>query len=370
MKVFDFYIFSAALYLVLGVFSPARAQTREAVVVTAGDPRGAAELTVCSQNLNNYGSLGKMKARLPGMTAEGAQEKESALIARFLTAGCDVIALQELIAENEEAGEIVLKKFADQLRFKSGRFFQPVVGPSNDRLLRNAFLFAQDRAELLHSTSYYRVELPRISPAQKPRYFSRGPLEIQLNVKGKDDAPAKVVSLVDFHFKSKAGSKTDATGLEWETYRMEMSEALRRVVENRYARAFASGETILLLLGDRNSNFDSASAKILDGSLPLKLFQDEAPCRLSKRGVPLCQAETMLPQRLFSVLTGDSKTRLQPGTLQYKNVYSWIDDILMPAESLPFAWREANSEGHYQSGIVYRPTAASDHALVYVTLNW
>ena len=42
----------------------------------------------------------------------------------------------------------------------------------------------------------------------------------------------------------------------------------------------------------------------------------------------------------------------------------------MPAESLPFAWKTAFSEGEYDSGVIYTPKNASDHALVYVKLNW
>jgi hypothetical protein len=47
-----------------------------------------------------------------------------------------------------------------------------------------------------------------------------------------------------------------------------------------------------------------------------------------------------------------------------------LDDILMPAESLPFAWDEAATEGVFDSGVVYEESDASDHAMVYVRLNW
>jgi hypothetical protein len=151
---------------------------------------------------------------------------------------------------------------------------------------------------------------------------------------------------------------------------MEMAEGLRRVVENRLTKSFVTGDSILMLLGDRNSNFDVASAKILEGTVSLRLFQEGSVCRLSKRGVPLCQPNSALPQKLFSVLLGDSETKNLPGTFRYKKVYSWIDDILMPAESLRFAWRTDSSEGRYESGVLYSYPEASDHAMVYTKLNW
>src|SRR5690606_32172147 len=146
--------------------------------------------------------------------------------------------------------------------------------------------------------------------------------------------------LLTFHFKSKAYAQDDPTSLEWETYRMEMAEALRRVVEKRHSSAITGGDPILAILGDRNSNFDVASARLLSGMLRLEQFQEEAPCRLSKRGVPLCQAGTSQPPALFSVLLGDEDARLTPGTYVYNETYSWLDDILMPATSLPFVYAE------------------------------
>jgi hypothetical protein len=232
------------------------------------------------------------------------------------------------------------------------------------------FIVAEDRAQIVNTLSYAKVELPKLVAKQKPRLFARTPLEIQLLVSGRENDVSKTITLVNFHFKSKRGGEGDPTGLEFETYRMEMGEALRRIVERRHKQAFARGNSILMLLGDRNSNFDVASAKILDGSLSLSNFQNDGACRLSKRGVPLCKAGASLPQRLFSVLTSNKSVFRLPGTFSYKGEYSWLDDILMPAESLPYAWRSAFQEAQYDSGVVYSPKDASDHAMVYVRLNW
>ena len=346
------------------------AQSRTAELDPVQDPRGLPELVLCSQNLENYGLFEAVKARVSGRDADDFQEKQKDLVTRFVRTGCDVIAVQELLGSKEEAARQGLQQIADALRVRTNRIFEVEVDVSNEGGSRVGYLVAKDRAEVLHTVSYARVELPKLTEKQRPRLFSRGPLELQLSVKPRGEGKAKIVNLINFHFKSRAGAQDDPAQLEWEGYRMEMAEALRRIVENRHAQSFADGETLLVLMGDRNSNFDLASAQILYGVLSLKHFQENGPCRLSKRGVPLCQGDTALSQRLFSVLLGDPEVRTRPGTFTFKNVYSWIDDIMMPAESLPFAWKDAVTEGRYESGVVYEPKDASDHALVYVKLNW
>ena len=229
---------------------------------------------------------------------------------------------------------------------------------------------AKDRAEIVNVVSYDKVELPKLSERQKPRLFSRGPFELQIVAKSRETGAPKTISLVAMHLKSQRGGRDDPAALEWETFRMEMAEALRRIVEERFASTFASGESLLFVLGDRNSNFDSASARILEGVITLKSFQGDNPCRLSKNGVPLCKADTWAPQRLFSVLTSNPKTRNLPGTFKYKDENSWLDDILVPAETLPFTWVTPTNSTDLDSGVLYTPKEASDHALVYVRLNW
>ncbi|MCO6429829.1 MAG: hypothetical protein J5J00_03130 [Deltaproteobacteria bacterium] len=364
MKAFLFFFLFAMHFAALPL-----AESQEGASHGSSDPRGAAELTICSQNLNNYGTPAATAARL-GLTKEEFDKKQSALVSRFKRAGCDVIAVQEVVAKSQLAGDKVLQQLASALKEVTHRKFEVKTGSSNDSNLRNGFLVASDRAEIVNALSYSKVELPKISEKQKPRFFSRGPLEIQLTVKSRGGTEAKTVTLINLHFKSQSGGRGDPTGLEWETHRMEMSEALRRIIESRHKGALARGDSILVVLGDRNSNFDLASSRILEGGLILQHFQGEAPCRLSKRGVPLCQENVNLPQILFSVLREDRQTRYLTGTFHYKGTYSWLDDILLPAESLRTAWERYDIEGDYNSGVLFTPEAASDHALVWVKLNW
>lgn len=335
-----------------------------------GDPRGAVDLIVCSQNLKLFGSFESMSRGNPSYTRQKYEKKIDDLVSRFVAAKCDVVAVQEVIGKTQAEGEAALNKLTTRWRERSNRFFKTMTAPPSEGSMTNGFIVALDRATVEQALPYGRVQLPKIWSRQKPRLFSRPPYELQLSVKSRHSQSIKAVSIVNFHFKSKRGGQDDPTGSEWETYRMEMSEGLRRVLEMRHKDAFASGESILLVLGDRNSNFDVASARILEGSLALSSFGEKGPCRLSKRGVPLCVAESELPRRLFSVLTSNATSVAYQGTFNYKGEYSWLDDILMPAESLRYAWQTAFSEGVYGTGLIATPEDASDHALVYVALNW
>lgn len=367
-----FFITTLCCLLALGAVPAhlATAQSRSNLLSDSGDPRGEPELTICSQNLELYGLLTFMKAAKAGYTANDLDDKETALARRFAAAHCDVIAVQEVLGKTEPDARAALEQLGAAARRVSNRYYAAVVGESTDGKMRTGFLVAKDRAEIISSLSYARVELPKLTAKDKPKLFTRGPTEVQISVKGKGDAPSKIINLVTIHFKSKHSSKDDPTALEWETSRMQMAEAVRRIVEERFAGSFANSESLLVVLGDRNSNFDVASAKILEGTLVLKNFQADGACRLSKRGVPLCKAQTAAPQRLFSVLLGDPETKGKPGTYRYKDVYSWLDEILMPAESLPYAWERFDSNGNYDSGVVYEPKEASDHAMVWTRLNW
>ena len=359
------------LITALLLIQSANAQVRTNDLATGLDPRGPPELTICSQNLENYGIFSEAAARTPGFTQSDLSRKDDALGTRFARANCDVIAVQELLGKTKESAEAGAAQLARVAQKYTGRLFEARVGETNDMVSREAYLVARDRAEIVSTLSYARVELPKIAEdKQKPRLFSRGPLEVQLRVKGIEESRERIVTLVNLHFKSKAGSSKDPTQLEWETYRMEQAEALRRIVEDRHANAFESAVSPLIVLGDRNADSQLASAKILTGNLDLSAFQGNAACRLGKQGTPLCQAGVAKPQILFSVLTSDPQTKLLSGTFSYKNEFSWIDDILMPAANLPLAWENPGVAGDFMSGVIYKPSAASDHALVWASLNW
>ena len=74
------------------------------------------EVTLCTQNLWNYGTIRNVARRLRGFTEDDLIEKEQGLISRFLEAKCDVIAVQELLAASEQLGEKALQTLARPIK--------------------------------------------------------------------------------------------------------------------------------------------------------------------------------------------------------------------------------------------------------------
>ena len=231
--------------------------------VTPGtDPRGLVDLTICSQNLKLFGTYETVKSRAPNTTKGEHELKTEELVKRFVSARCDVIAMQEVMGEKEADAKAALDELAAQIRRVTNRSFISRVAPVAEGTMTLGYLIAQDRATVVSALSYAKIELPIIGEKERPRVFQRTPMELQLTVASRDGGEPRTVSIVNFHFKSKRGGASDPTGLEFETYRMEMAEALRRIVESRHQQSFASGESILVILGDRNGKFDVASARI------------------------------------------------------------------------------------------------------------
>lgn len=355
---------------VLGAPQALEGQLRNQLVVGAGDPRGAAEITVCSQNLKNYGS------RLIWQQREGVagglsyEEKEEGLVVRIIRGKCDIVAVQEVLGKTLEEAKAGADRLAKQLSRSSGRIFVARVAPGEDLISRVGFLFAKDAVDLVQEVSYSQVELPKLSKEDRPQFFGRAPFEVQFkSSKGRNEVQ-RLVTVVNFHLKSKVGGVQDAAGLEFETLRMQMAEAIRRIVATRHQSSLDLADSPLLLVGDRNSSFDSASAKILEGVLTLENFQEKGGCRMSKKGLPLCLVGTSLPAKFFSVFVGEDNHRNYPGTFLYKGKWEWLDDILMPQTSLHYAWRDFDSPYSYESGLINKPEGVSDHSLAFVRLNW
>jgi hypothetical protein len=152
---------------------------------------------------------------------------------------------------------------------------------------------------------------------------------------------------------------------------MEMAEGLRRVVLQKYKEDLLRDSKPIIILGDRNSHLDSASARILEDRLRLSDFMVKSGvCRLSSKGVPLCRGGVGRGQRFASVLTTDPELRNLEGSHVYRGHGSWLDDILISTTSLRLARTDISREGDYDSGVIYEPSEASDHALVFTRLNW
>jgi Holliday junction resolvasome RuvABC endonuclease subunit len=342
-------------------------------IAQKNDPRGVPEITICSQNLNNFGSLADVRGRMPEMDGEKLAAKTEALAKRFSSAGCDLIGVQEILGSKKENAFLALSQLSKKILAKGEmpRDFEIVIGDSKE-ISRCGFLIAKDKFKLLHSVTYDGVSLPKLIPEERSQTFTRAPLEVQLRtVPQKEGEKERQLSIINFHLKSKRGGWKDAASLEYETLRMAMAEALRRIVLVRHQEAISKGVPTLVLLGDRNSHFDSASAAILEGRLTLNDFRKGKGCRVSGRGVPLCLPKSAKAPLLFSVISGDPETALLGGSIVYNGVASFIDDILLPESALLAARAKYHFAYNYLSGMNnLEDKEGSDHALVWVKLNW
>ncbi len=366
-SVLRFYKILLLTLILLAVFDIS-ADERAKEFSLSPDPRGLPDITICTQNLGLFGTFSDSEIRQPSLTKEEYKIKLNSLVERFMRARCDIIAVQEVLGEKTEAFKALLT-LRERLRKKWNRFFN-IVNGDGEYASRCAFLFAIDKVELLHSVTYQGVELPKINPQDASRSFPRAPLEVQLRTLSGIGAEKKILRLITFHFKSKRGGWKDPAQLEYETHRMVMAEALRRIILSRHNGAVRKGTSPLILLGDRNSDEFSASARILEGSIHLGNFFNGKTCRIGGGGAPLCTPMARGPQDFFSVLTSDVETRSQGGTFLYKKKPVWLDDILLPAEALHYARTRLDDSGNYDSGLLFEPKEASDHALAYVKLNW
>lgn len=270
------------LLVALCLFLLAEAQKKQETA-EAKVPEGHAGLIFCSQNLFAYGAPARDKKKAPSREKGQGQF----LVERFIEAECDVIALQEVGGANEKKANETLSRLSRLLESNSKRSFLPVVGGSNDKFIRNGFLLAKDKVTLIEKKSYSSHNLPKLQPLGKEHRFSRGPLGVHVQTLSN---PKKDFLFFSIHFKSPVFGFRDPTGTNFEALRMEMAEATRELALD-WAKEI--GDPVLVIAGDRNSDFDAASSEILEGRLELEDFLMRR-CRLEEDNkTPVCNHEVI-----------------------------------------------------------------------------
>ncbi len=326
--------------------------------------------TICSQNLERYGSSRLFLKSNPELSSGVFEKKQKALVRRMQEARCDSVALQEVMGKNRREAEESAESLASALSQATGRQYDAVVGETNDDFIRVGFLTDKKSLPLEKVIPFRDDELPKLSQFQRPRFFARLPLQVNLRAQ-LTNGSGRPVRLVTYHLKSKSGSMKDPAGLMWETVRMESAEKLRSLIEKNDKEAFQPGGPLLFVLGDRNNDEDSATAEIMDGKLRLSSFQSpDPPCMVGKAAKVLCRdGYAGFSPVLFSLFENDPDTKDLPGTHRYRKTTSWLDDISAPEATLEYALEDPSREGDYDSGIITSYPEASDHALLYVRVT-
>lgn len=231
---------------------------------------------ICTQNLFRYGDRSK------GGEARKARQRAD-LIERFQRADCDVVAVQEVYGETPSQANATLAELADAWSASSGEKVKALTGDSIDPYIRSGFL-VRGRERILSSRSFGDEPLPRLQPLGPVGRFLRAPVLLVVEHPEMDGQPRRF-AILNIHLKSKSYSFKDPTGTSFETVRMEMAEGVRNIVR-RELKAL-SRDTTFVLVGDRNSDLDSATAELLDGERVLSDFTG-GHCRLDSENEPQC----------------------------------------------------------------------------------
>lgn len=317
----------------------------------------------CSQNLQRFGQKKKKEI-------QKHQKQKEFLITRMVRARCSVVALQEIYLNKQGSGEEPMKELVASLQARTGRSFSYYIGKSRDKYIANGFIVAQDIGEIKHIESYSNKSLPKIKSYSPPRYFSRGPvmLELKLNqgLVEKLHLPSTVI-IYTMHFKSKHSGWKDPAKTMFEISRMEMAAGLRELA---FAKARSLTEdSLILLMGDRNNHIGSASVEVMTGELQLEDFDRGAGCIVDKDLAPQCsgvatRAQQLVP--LFEYRREHDPRWKAGGSHKYRGKEQLLDEIFVRPADINWVQRPG---GQLSIGFEGQFFKGSDHKLIWVELQ-
>lgn len=326
-------------------------------------PFAIPELRICSQNLHRYGESARKGARYKD------QRILESFIERISQIECDVIALQEVFGRTQKEAQQTLRNFREVLEAETGVEYQQFIGTSNDPYIRNGFLLAQGAAEIVSLKSFADHNLPLLRKHSAAHKFSRGPLLLHLRVAKKERARKRDLLIFNLHFKSKHNSWKDPARIQYEDLRMEMAEGLREIALTELKHS--AKDAILLILGDRNSSIDSASAQIFYGSYQLNDFSREGICALDKRLQPTCKKGFKERKKVLISLfyPKSKKLKVKYSSYQYRKQHYLLDDILVrPKDRRYFLGKNKQ----LRAGLIgeFSRTEELDHRMAWAELNF
>jgi len=119
------------------------------------------------------------------------------------------------------------------------------------------------------------------------------------------------------------------------------------------------------VLGDRNSEPDDASAKILSGARVLDDFRDN--CRVDETLAPRCERQQQRAPQFRGLLEALSQEQGNiVGTYRYRGREEIIDEILIRRSD----WNVFSRNEQLMAGVQGSFRQGSDHKLVWSELNW
>jgi hypothetical protein len=363
-----------------GIFAPSSAETSPSLRPSSLNvnlvPR--ARLRVCSQNLANYGIPTEVAKRVLGRERIPFEIREELLVRRIKDAGCQVLAVQEIVGSSWKRGHAGLNRLKAAVERATGKKFTSVLGGANPGDVRCGFLISEDGIKLERAVSYAGGLLPKVLSTHRLERLSRGPLVVQLSWRDQQ------ISIVNIHFKSKYGGGRDPSRLQFELLRMQMAQHLRGLAEGHFLPELLGIDHWFIVVGDRNSRRGSASDSIIRGELSLVDFRRggdgyhnhnskendfgvfSAGCIVDRAGEAVCPEKP--PGQIIrfdSVLEGGFVRGKPRGSFKYRSSFEWIDDILINRWRLSQAITRGETP---RGGVIWEPEGASDHAMISVDI--
>lgn len=307
-------------------------------------------LTICSQNLSRFGETKKK--------GESRKEQRAELVERMLNASCEIVALQEVYGEDEKEAERNIKDLASSYSSVLNKKVDYYLGKTKDPYIRNGFLVVNSDLEFLDLKDYLSVPLERLSALGPIGRFIRAPIALEL----RDRKSLKKYFVLNIHFKSKSFGFKDHSGYNFEPLRMEMAETTRDILFKEVRNS--KEKTVFVVLGDRNADYNEASAEILSGKRELDDFVTNN-CSLTSELVANCnnievRTEKVIP--LFATKKRESLNSRELGSYLYKKKIELIDEIYILPEDLNLV---KNKNKQFAIGVEGAFFKGSDHKLVW-----
>lgn len=265
---------------------------------------------------------------------------------RFQTAGCDIIAVQELPAGTTPETNLMVGETTDSV--------QPHVG----------FIIKNSEIKILKSFIPKEDQVPPLNSNSPPVKWLRKPFGILIEYKSQK------IFLVTFHLKSKSGGQNDPAGLKWELIRIAQAKEFK-IWLHKEVLAQITDSIPVIVLGDKNTIIESATEKILTGEINPST-DILSNCDIAKSTKVYCKFLD-LPE-FFPITSFMSWEQKLQGSFEFNKHNEWIDEILLSGNAFKSAVLSVEDKyGKFNpivdAGVVAEPKDASDHKLVWVRLG-
>jgi hypothetical protein len=349
------------------------------------DPRGAPEIRLCTLDMAYYGGLKDYRRILKAEKLPLREKTERSALRALTKAQCDIVALQSILGTDDKNIDSAMRIFTKKLKKASGAEYDVLLSPANREIVRSGFLVKKGAGDVVR-TQYFR----NLSFTQfgifTAKEFTRMPFELVLKVHGKDGAADKELLLLTFDFRNTFVMAEK----EREKLRLQMADALRKIVHTELKNFPDDVQPIVVLLGDRRAPKYAPSVQLLEGRLRLVDFAQSGKCTLTEDQKASCASPPKHFKEFFGLssegLSAEPVRRQQeidgvkkqvlvypdPKVLrrQTLKIWNYTTDIYLRSQDLDLASSSIYRQGRYAAGTIPVQSGLAQSPLVWAELNW